>query len=121
MLSRSPNSKRVLSISYDVSLLRTRRGLLEQAGFEVASASDLSQALKLCQGSDSRFDLVILGHSVPPEEKKEFIACLKQHSEAPILALLKPNEPPVEGAARSVESMDVPLFLSAVRQTLDRR
>jgi DNA-binding response OmpR family regulator len=119
MQPRSSKSKRILSISYDPHLIRTRQVLLEQAGFEVTSVSDMGQARKACTTSDSRFDLVILGHSVPPEDKKGIIDRIKENSDAPILALLRPNELPVEGATASVESMDVKLFMATVRQMLD--
>jgi DNA-binding response OmpR family regulator len=119
MPARAPHAKRILSISYNPSLLLTRQLLLEQAGFEVVSTSELSQALEACETSDSPFDLVILGHSIPPEEKRKFVAHLKHNSNAPILALLRTNESPVEGAVASVESIDVKQFMATVRQLLD--
>ena len=119
MSHRSSKSKRILSIAYDLSLLRTRQVLLEQAGFEVVSTTDLNHALKSLEARDARFDLVILGHSIPREEKKDLIARIQQCCDIPILALLRPNEPPVDGAGRSVESMDAKLFLEAVGQLID--
>ena len=119
MQQRSSKSKRILSISHDPYLLRTRHVLLEQAGFEVVSADEIGPAVEACQTSNSRFDLVILGHSIPYEEKRNIISRIKQNSDAPILALLRPNESPVAEAAASVESMDVKLFMSTVRQMLE--
>ena len=119
MPARSPQTKRVLSISYDLSLLRTRQLLLEQAGFEVVSATEIAHAVEACEKSNSPFDLVILGHSIPYEDKREFITHIKHNSNAPILLLLRPNEMPVEGAAAWVESIDVKQFMAMVHQMLD--
>lgn len=55
-------SKRILSVSYDASLLATRRMLLEQKGYEVTSALGFSEAIECCKRSG--FDLFILGHSI---------------------------------------------------------
>ncbi len=78
-------SRRILSVSYDVSLLATRGMLLEQRGYSVASTLGFSQAITHCRASG--FDLFILGHSIPETDKLELIKAFRENSPAPILSL----------------------------------
>jgi DNA-binding response OmpR family regulator len=109
--------KRILSISYEPSLLSTRRLLLEQMGYEVISAEGFTEACEARGVNDARFDLVILGHSVSPKDKEKMIAHIKRFCGAPILALLRPNEAPVAGATQSVGTPPE-MFMDVVRAML---
>ncbi len=60
--------KRVLSISYDPVLLNTRGMILRQEGYEVESAQTLQEAVELSRST--RFDVVIIGHSIPAEDQQ---------------------------------------------------
>src|SRR5690348_11946100 len=62
---------RILSVSYDPSLLATRGMLLEQRGYSVTSALGFSRAIEHCRASG--FDLFILGHSIPEMDKLELM------------------------------------------------
>jgi DNA-binding response OmpR family regulator len=46
---------RILSISYDLPLLRTRQLMLTQEGYDVVSAEGFAEALEHCS---EKFDLV---------------------------------------------------------------
>jgi len=83
-------SKRILSISYDVSLLATRQMLLEQRGYSVTSALGFSQAITHCRTAG--FDLFILGHSIPDTDKNELIRTFRENCPAPILSLERHGE-----------------------------
>ena len=83
-------SKRILSVSYDVSLLATRRMLLEQRGYEVTSALGFTQAVAHC--SNPEFDLFILGHSLPGTDKTELMRTFRDHCSAPVLSLERHGE-----------------------------
>jgi|SRR5689334_21861591 DNA-binding NtrC family response regulator len=83
-------SKRILSVSYDVSLLATRGMLLEQRGYSVTSALGFSQAIARCRASG--FDLFILGHSIPDTDKLELIETFRENCPAPILSLERHGE-----------------------------
>jgi DNA-binding NtrC family response regulator len=78
-------SKRILSVSYDISLLATRRMLLEQKGYEVAAAHGFTKSIEHCQ--QSSFDLFILGHSIPEADKLNLIKTFRESCSAPILSL----------------------------------
>ena len=67
--SRGETDKPILSISYEQSLLLTREMLLSDAGFEETSARTHRDALECCR--KSKFDLIIVGHSIPKNDKQE--------------------------------------------------
>jgi DNA-binding response OmpR family regulator len=83
-------SKRILSVSYDVSLLATRGMLLEQRGYSVTSSLGFTQALAECRVSG--FDLFILGHSIPESDKLALIKTFRENCPAPILSLERRGE-----------------------------
>ena len=109
-------SKSILSVSYDASLLATRRMLLEQRGFHVTSALGFTQAIAHCGRPD--FDLFILGHSIPVSDKLELIRTFRQNCAAPILSLERHGEEKVAGDFHA--SPDEPEeFLATVEQILE--
>ena len=110
-------AKRILSISYDSSLLWTRQLVLRQLGYEVVSALGFTEAWEACEAPDANFDLVVLGHTVPTKDKDQMIAHLRQHGDCPILALLRPHEGTLQSADRSVVS-DADALVAAVREML---
>jgi len=113
-------AKRILSISYDRALLWTRQLLLEQLGYEVVSAEGFAQAWDIAEERENHFDLIILGHSIPPKDKAAIVRHMHDSCNCPILALLRPYETPVAEAARSIDAGDPGAFLSAVRSMLQK-
>jgi len=109
------SAPRILSVSYDGALLRTRQTLLEMQGYDVVSAEGFTEALKQC--SRGPFHLVVIGHSIPHCDKQALLLAVQQSCGAPVLALLRVNELPLDGAAASIDPMDTRRFLQEV-QTL---
>lgn len=107
----------ILSISFDLDLLRTRELLLRRMGHSVISADGFAQVFRVCERHNGKFDLIILGHSIPPEDKRLIIDFLKDHS-CPVLALLRPYEEPAENATRSIVAEDPGALLAAVEELL---
>ena len=105
---------KILSISYDVSLLLTRQLLLERMGHTVHSAEGFAKAFELCDSQSGNFDLVVLGHSIPHEDKIAMVNHCKSVCKCPVLALLRHSESPVPGADKSVDVSDPQAFLGAV-------
>jgi hypothetical protein len=62
--------------------------------------------------------LLVLGHSVPPSEKKEVIACFRQHSSAPVLSLLRSHQQKLPEADFAVEVSNPAEVVSLVRKIL---
>lgn len=86
----SDMSKRILSVSYDESLLATRQMVLEQHGYKVTSALGFKQGIAHCRTAG--FDLFILGHSIPIREKEQLIKTFRNNCPAPVLSLSRIDE-----------------------------
>ena len=85
---------KVLSVSYDANLLRTRALLLESAGYEVTSALGYREAIRVCS---EPFDVAVIGHSIPKEEKLAVVECFrKANPKAPVIALTSALEYPLK-------------------------
>ncbi len=94
---------RILSVSYDQTLLNLRRQVLESKGHAVTSACGLRDALQHCD-SDTPFDLFILGHSIPHEEKEALLERFRANRPAaPVVALKRLGEEYVTGADAFIE------------------
>jgi CheY-like chemotaxis protein len=92
---------RILSISYDSVLLETRHMMLEQAGYEVVSAVGFAEAIEHCARD---FDLIIMGHSIPQQEKRAMLEEIHRHGcNAPLLSLLRIGEAPIPEAIRGID------------------
>ena len=107
---------RILSVSYDAALLRTRRMVLESRGYEVVSAEGFAEALEKCK--DGKYDLIIIGHSIPHEDKQTIVQEFHRYCLAPVLALLKTGEWQLREATASIESFDPKMVLAAVESIL---
>jgi DNA-binding response OmpR family regulator len=90
----------VLLISWDRILARTREMLLIEAGYSVTSAVGRVEAELRCS---SGADLLVVGHSVPPSEKKEVIQRYRKNSIGPVLSLLRPHQTKLPEADFGVE------------------
>ncbi len=108
-------SKRILSVSYE-NLLLTRGALLEGQGYHVISALGFTQSAARC--AEGNFDLFILGHSIPEDDKQELIRIFRAHCAAPVLALRRQGEEAPENADYRVFSLDPVRLLKTVAQVL---
>jgi CheY-like chemotaxis protein len=108
---------RILSISYDSTLLRTRQQFFEQRGYVVVSAEGFTEALERCLGGE--FDVVVMGHSIPHRDKEALMRAVNESCPAPVVALLRVGEPPLDGVAESVESISPTSVLNAVARVLE--
>jgi DNA-binding response OmpR family regulator len=110
---------RILSISYDQALLQTRELMLSREGFEVESAVGFSAAVHACE--NGKFDLVILGHSIPTADQTFIIKQVKALSDASILALRRPHDGPLEIANYTLDPGDPERFLSYVKEITNHK
>jgi hypothetical protein len=99
--------KRILCISYDESLLTTRKMLLEEAGFVVTPAFGFAEASAICR-FDPLFDLAVIGHSIPRADQTLFVEMLRRNCRAPVLAVRRPTEDALPEADFSVDSYEGP-------------
>lgn len=110
---------RILSISYDKALLHTRAMMLSREGFEVESALGFTAAIQACK--KGKFDLVIMGHSIPSEDKSAIVKQLRAVCSTPVLALRRPNEAPVKTAEYNLDSGDPQRFLGYVKEVTNHK
>jgi hypothetical protein len=73
-MSLSPRGSRILLYGRDEMLLRTRRLLLQRAGFIVDTAISAEEFESRIAEADSPYDLLILGHTIPEPEQNAIIA-----------------------------------------------
>jgi DNA-binding response OmpR family regulator len=112
---------RILSISYDPSLLLTRQHLLERAGYAVTSVSDYGEATELCEAGCVGFELVILGHSIPHKHKEALVAAIRKKCDIAVLALLRPGAKTVAGANHTCDPGDPVGLVKCVRSIVEHK
>ncbi len=110
-----PTPKNVLCVSWIPSLATTREMLLTQAGYTVISALGKEEAVSKW---DAKADLIILGHSLPRDEKLALIEWFREHSKVPILSLLKSGQEKLPGADVGVEAFSPAEVVRAVEKIL---
>ena len=109
---------RILSISYDATLLHTRELLIKGKGHEVVSALGFHGGTEACQLGG--FDLFILGHSIPAEDKLELIRCFREkNAGVPVIALTHPHEPPLQEVDRYLDPGDPAELLRSLAFMID--
>lgn len=109
-------SKHILSVSYNESLLRTRELILQRKNYEVTSALGFTDAADACKAG--KFDLLILGHSIPSRDKAELTKLFRSQCAAPILALQRPGESPPHGADAHADPNNIDALLETVDNLL---
>jgi len=104
------NMARILSVSYDESLLRTRQMLFQAYGYDVVSSLGFTESLRHCKQS-AGFDLFVLGHSIPQSDKLELTETFRRQCNAPIISLRRnAGDQLVDGADYHIETDPEPLL-----------
>lgn len=88
----APTKKTILIASRDPQQADVRKNILEAAGFKVISAMDLLAVRQACAAG--AIAGVVIGYSLPPEEKRRVWHTVRELCEAdvPILELLQHNK-----------------------------
>jgi len=86
-------TKTILSISRDQLLLETRAAILRKSGHQVISVSDPDEFLEALQ--QSQIDLIVLGHSLLPDDREEAFRFLSETGcSSPVIELYATTAPP---------------------------
>ncbi len=93
--------------------------MLSREGFEIESAVGFSAAVEACK--KRQFDLVIMGHSIPPADKAAIITQLRAMCDTPVLALRRPNDAPLKTAEYNLDSGDPQAFLACVNEITNHK
>src|SRR5690242_8577333 len=81
---------RLISVSYDETLLRTRELMLKNAGHSVQSAIGFREAMEVCAYSA---DVAVIGHSIPKKDKVDIIDCFRAaNPKGIVIALTRAGE-----------------------------
>jgi DNA-binding response OmpR family regulator len=110
---------KILSITYDESLQRTRQMILVNAGYVAVSALGFVAAQSLC--TDRSFDLIIIGHTLPTADKLALIKIIKEASGTAVLCLRNSGVPVPPGADYSTDRTDPEGLVEAVKAALSAR
>jgi len=112
---------RILSIAYDPMLLSTRKLILEKHGYNVVSAEGFIQALRKC--NERNYDLVIMGHSVPYDDKLALFETISRECPVPVVSLIRGTERDLPGAAAKINPFDQQALLDTIDRliTQDRK
>ncbi len=100
--------RRVLSVTYDISLLTSRQAVLESAGHLVQSSSDLQDALELLR--HRHFDLIVIGQDLPEHHQRAIVQYARQ-VESKVLLLTNAPADTHLNADRNVNPFDGPYAL----------
>ena len=111
----SGSSVQIFCVSWDWNLARSREILFSHYGYKVISATGRQEAMEHCH---DKADLLILGSSVPQEEKRRIIECFRKANDAPVLSLLKPGQTKLPEAEYGVEYMEPELLVRTVQSIL---
>jgi len=107
--------KTVICISWQPNLAITRQALLTNLGLRVISALGEREARDSCR---EVAHLMILGHSVPLEERRKLINCFREYNSAPVLMLLLSGEAKLPEATHGIESADAEDVVRALQEIL---
>lgn len=109
---------KVVCVSWEPELAKTRELLLRQAGYQVTTVLGQRDLSKLHQVTSA--DLLILAHSVPREEKLQALTVFRRNCSAPVLSLLRPHQSPLPEVDYAVEAFEPREFLDAVARATSR-
>jgi DNA-binding response OmpR family regulator len=110
----------ILVASWDPVLADVRKTILEKEGFAVLQAKGSTGVRDLCK--KKKVNLVVIGYSLPPSEKRKVWVEAREVCKTPILQLYRGAEPElIESNAFAHESQTADDFVKSVRSILRRR
>jgi DNA-binding NtrC family response regulator len=116
--SEKNGSKRVLSVALHPAVAETRSLMLQGAGFQVSTVSDLRDLREACRAH--RHDLLLIGQGISAKEKLRIVAEFREHNQgAPMLEIFEIS-PELEAAEFRFQAQEGPEQLTkTVKQILD--
>jgi DNA-binding response OmpR family regulator len=96
----------ILSVSSYQSLLQTREWVLKQAGFDVISARNFTEAISHCR--NRAFNVVIMCDSLPLQQKQVLIDAARKHRHTHVIALFMRGDRLLAGVDYALEALQGP-------------
>ena len=110
----------ILAVGQDPMILNTRISILRGAGYAVESATSVEEAINHFRSGD--FDLIILCHTIPPEERRHIARLIRDSgSPAPVLYVQPLVEPSMDGLADAIIGSHPDELLHGVEEALNKR
>jgi hypothetical protein len=117
-LQISHGKRVVFQIAYDEALATARASLLRRFGYDVVTVIG-NESAKTILSIPQHFDLFIIGHAAPENDRKGMVAWLKIYfPNTRVLALNPPNLPVLSGADYNVKLNGPEAWLSVVNTAL---
>ena len=105
----------ILAVGLDRMVLSSRCSVLRSAGYLVRSASSIDEAI---DGLDRDFDLVLLCHSIPVQDRDRLINAIRStHSQIPIYLVAPASNNYQAGLVDGILSSRPEALLKALRCT----
>ena len=82
--------QKILNVARNEAFLKSRSAILQGAGYEVVSALNILTVERECEAHRS-FDLVIIGSSLPKEEKRRAMLAVRQFCGRALILELYPH------------------------------
>jgi len=99
--------KRILSVGKDPVVVQLRNAVMAAAGYRVSSPHGMADIPKLLESE--RFDIVVLGHTIPRGERIKLIKSIRaQAKNVPILSLYTSPDTMDRTADCEVNALDGP-------------
>jgi DNA-binding response OmpR family regulator len=116
---RENEKKTILVASLDPALADVRKHVLEAAGYRVVVAMNIEEVINGFR--DETIDLVMIGYSLPPAEKRRVWAHARDCGEIPVLELSKSGTSELldETRTHTHHAQTPEDFLEAVRSILE--
>ena len=109
----------ILAVGHDPLIASTRSSVLRGAGYAVESATSAEQAIDRFRSQD--FDLVILCHTIPLEERRCLARLIRaSRSFVPVLYVQPLVEPSTDGLADAIIGSHPNELLSGVEEALNQ-
>jgi DNA-binding response OmpR family regulator len=105
----------ILCVSWDATLAVTRELLLSKSGYKVTSAIGAEESIKLCS---TKTDLLVLGHSVPREQKQIIVKHFRKFNSSPALSLVANGQSRLSEVDYAVECFDPKELLRIVESII---
>lgn len=114
-------SKTILIASRDSALLQWKKQVLKGAGYAVITAASVEQVSRKCRRQ--KIDLLLLGSSLSPAEKRRFWVEARNMCQSPVLELYGRGDPELMDEIRTHAQAISPTasdLVDAVRTILDQ-
>ena len=112
---------RILNVAVDPEAGARRRESLEAGGFNVVSATNMTEVEQACDAQ--QFDAVILGHAIPRMEKRRISTAVREYCDQamPIVAVFGESPSEAEGTGTAISADQPQALLDTLHQELRRR